>query len=486
MGIYVNGKKITDIYVEGRGIKFGYANGKLVFSKQSGWQAGASCTLTVSSAYNNSVAGSVILNRYDYYEGGLITDSYYEVASTTLSRAEEGVVDLDLGSDAVVLFGDRASNAEYSVPANGTIRLSASEFTHIYRLKKTTGTLELGRSKTVTSYYVEPIYNMQIYKASDIQLGVMPGWTIANNRTSRLSLKSNMVVDISSLVIPKEGTWPVYAVGESATEGTVSTLTCITTAHQVYKNSLMKCLGWITVSGGKITNVTNLALVTGAEGTKATSGSTLTVTNGYWTDTGGYKVYVPDFTYDFSDTITAAQDTTSTEEVAHVQDKQTGSYAVVFNPETSLSIEGPATVKLYGSIGWSWPGKKSVSSLMYQSSTTGTAWQSKNFTNKSSATWDGINLSAGQTMTKARMTGSVTDAPSASHTGTGHLYVYSTVAVQGTPQTRSIYVKVTRNTNNSNKATEVQTATGTSSPFVSYVYIGSLTVQRNASTGSIT
>lgn len=485
MSIYVNGKKITDIYVEGRGIKFGYANGKLVFSKQSGWQAGASCTLTVSSAYNNSVAGSVILNRYDYYEGGLITDSYYEVASTNLSRADEGVVDLDLGSDAVVVFGNRASNAAYAVPANGTIRLSASEFTNIYQLRKTNGTLELGRSKTVTSYYVEPIYNMQIYKASDIQLGVTPGWTIANNRASRLSLKSNMTVDINSLVIPKEGTWPVYAVGESATEGTVSTLTCATTAHQVYKNSLMKCLGWITVSGGKITNVTNLALVTGAEGTKSTSGGTLTVTNGYWTDTGGYKVYVPTFTYDFSDMITAAQDTTSTETVAHEQDKQTGTYTLIFNPTATLNIAGPATIKLYGSISYLGSGTKSISSLRYQVNTTGTTWQSKTFS-ASTATWKGITLSAGQIMTKAQMTGSVSNVGSSSKTGTGHLYVYSTVEVQGTEQTRSIYVKVTRNTNNSSKTTSVQTTTATSSPFVSYVYIGSLTVQRNGSTGSIT
>lgn len=485
MGIYVNGKKITDIYVEGRGIKFGYANGKLVFSKQSGWQAGASCTLTISSAYNNSIAGSVILNRYDYYEGGLITDSYYEVASTTLSRADEGVVDLDLGSDAVVLFGDRASNAAYSVPANGTIRLSASEFTHIYRLKKTTGTLELGRSKTVTSYYVEPIYNMQIYRASDIQLGVTPGWTIANNRASRLSLKSNMTVDISNLVIPKEGTWPVYAIGESATEGTVSNITCITTAHQLYKNSLMKCLGWITVSGGKITNVTNLSLVTGAEGTKSTSGGTLTVTNGYWTDTSGYKVYVPTFTYDFSDMITAAQDTTSTETVAHEQDKQTGAYTLMFGPTANLNITGPATIKLYGSISYSGGGTKAVNMLRYQASTTGTTWQSKSFS-KSPATWDDIELSAGQTMTKAQMTGTVQNIGSSSKTGTGHLYVYSTVDVQGTEQVRSIYVKVTRNTNNSSKTTSVQTTTATSSPFVSYVYIGSLTVQRNGSTGSIT
>lgn len=485
MSIYVNGKKITDIYVEGRGIKFGYANGKLVFSKQSGWQAGAPCTLTISSAYNNSIAGSVILNRYDYYEGGLITDSYYEVASTTLSRADEGVVDLDLGSDAVVVFGNRAANAAYAVPSNGTIRLSASEFTNIYQLRKTSGTLELGRSKTVTSYYVEPIYNMQIYKASDIQLGVTPGWTIANNRTSRLSLKSNMTVDISSLVIPKEGTWPVYAIGEAATEGTVSTLTCATTAHQVYKNSLIKCLGWITVSSGKITNVTNLALVTGAEGTKSTSGGTLTVTNGYWTDTGGYKVYVPTFTYDFSDMITAAQDTTSTETVAHVQDKQTGSTTLSFNPLADLNISGPATIKLYGSISYSGGGTKVIDTLRYQATPTGTNWQSKTFT-KAPATWDGIKINAGQTMTKAQMTGRVTNIGSSSKSGTGHLYVYSTVDVQGTEQVRSIYVKVTRNTNNSSKTTSVQTTTATSSPFVSYVYIGSLTVQRNGSTGSIT
>ena len=482
MSIYVNGKQIKDIYIQGKGIKFGYVNGHLVFSKQSGWQAGTSCTLTVSSAYSNSIAGSVILNRYDYYEGGIITDSYYEVASKTLSRPDEGVVDLDLGSNAVVVFGDRNANAQYAVPSSGTIRLSASEFFNLYQLRKTNGTLELGRSKTVTSYYVEPIYNMQAFKASDTALSVNAGWTIANNRTSRISLASTLTVELTNLSIPKEGTWPIFAVGASATEGTVSNLTCSVTAHSIYDSQLIRCLGWVTVSAGKITNVSSLATITGAEGGKSVSGTTLTVNNGYWTDTGGFKVYVPSFTYSFSDMVDAAKDKTEEQQVATELASITsasGSATAI----ASVGQAGPAKVKINGyASGGSPNSTKKIAQLAYTLSGNSN-WIYKTFSGVS-ANWE-INLASGQIMDQARAIGSISNSVSGQVFNT-RVTVYATVTVQGTTQTRAVYVKVTRNTNNSSKATSVQTTTGTSSPFVSYVYIGSLTVERNADTGSIT
>ena len=488
MAIYVNGKKISSIFVEGKSILFGYSNGKLVFSKKSGWQVGSPCTLTVSASYNNSIAGTITLNRYDYYENGVITDNYYEVASTSLSRATEGVVVLSLGEGTSILFGNASHSAEYYAPANGTFNLSASELSSMYRIKKQSGVLNLGTSKTVTSYYLEPIWNMSIVGSGSANITLNAGWAIAHNRTSRLALSSSNVYSAGSLSTPGDGTWPVYAYSNSGTEMSVAGLTCAVNAHQVYDSKNIRHVGWVTMSGGSISSVSSLASNTGADVSKTISGTTLSVAKGYATDTDGIRVEVPAFTYNFSDMIPPAQDSTEEVEAAHGKQTQDITYGMtaLLNPQESCSISGPTTIRLYGSLSGRTGGTGAISSLRYMLSGE-SSWRQKNFTgNNKTAKWNDISIASGQNVTQVMMTGSWSLSTSASNwSATGHIYAYQNVTTQGTPQSRPIYAKITRNQNNNQKTVTTQTSTGDSSPFVSYVFIGTINVPRNGSTGTI-
>lgn len=488
MAIYVNGKKINSIFVEGKSILFGYSNGKLVFSKKSGWQVGTPCTLTVTSAYNNSVAGTITLNRYDYYENGVITDNYYEPANVSLSRQTEGVVPFSIGENTAILFGNSSNSAAYLSPANGTFNLSASELASMYRIKKQSGILDLGTSKTITSYYLEPIWDMSIVANGSANLNVNAGWAIAHNRNARLALNALKTYSVGSLGTPGNGTWPVYAYSASGLEMAVAGVTCSVNAHQTYDSQNIRHIGWITISGGSIASVSSLASITGAGNSKTISGTTLNVSTGYAVDTDGIKVEVPAFTYNFSDMIPPAQD--STKEIEAARGKETQDVAVgmtaLLDPTESCSINGPTTIRLYGSVSGRTGGKGAISSLRYMLSGE-SMWRQKNFTDSGkTARWNDISINAGQQVTKIMMTASWTLSTSSSNwSATGKVYAYQNVTTEGIPQSRPIYAKITRNQNNNQKVVTTQTTTGTSSPFVSYVFIGTIEVPRNGQTGTI-
>lgn len=487
MAIYVNGKKITSIYVGGASIGLGYSNGKLVFTKKTGWQMGTSCTLTISSANNNSIAGTILLNRYDYYDSGAITENYYEVASVNVSRSSEGEVELNLGAGTSVVFGNAAHSAEYYAPSNGIFKLSASELSSMYRLKKQSGVLELGTSKTVTSYYMEPIWDMSIATSGAAAILLNSGWAIAHNRTSRLSMSTSNVYNLSTLNVPGEGTWPVYAYAPTATEATVSGLTCGVTAHQTYDSQNIRHLGWVTVASGSITNVSSLAQYTGAGLTKSISGTNLVIGAGYATDTDGMRVYVPAVTYSYADMIAPAQDTSEEITAVHESDKyETTGLTATPNPRTSCSIHGPASFRLYGSVSGTRSGTGVIDSLRYKINGEA-SWRQKNFSSGSRNRWDDLSISSGQEIVEVMAAShySLTQSSGTTWSATAHIYLYQTVTTEGIPQSRQIYVKVTRNQNNNSKTTATQTTTGDSSPYVSYVYIGTINVARNAQIGTI-
>ena len=139
MPIYVNGRKVKAIYSNGQSVGSVYAQGQLVFTKKQGWQQGQNLTLSVTSANNNSISGTVTFYRYDYYNGGTITETYYQVAGKELTRTTEGVVSLNLGAGTAIVYGDAVNNADYTVSASGTIVLSASELnssTNTYKCTK--------------------------------------------------------------------------------------------------------------------------------------------------------------------------------------------------------------------------------------------------------------------------------------------------------------------------------------------------------------
>jgi hypothetical protein len=139
MPIYSNGKKAKKIYAHGQAIKKGYSYNQLVYTTVQGWVLSGTVTINITSANNNTITGSVTLNRYDYYEGSQITENYYEVASISASRLNEGVMDLPLDPNASVYFGNSNISNPYSVPASGVIRLNASEISHLYCIKNPDG-----------------------------------------------------------------------------------------------------------------------------------------------------------------------------------------------------------------------------------------------------------------------------------------------------------------------------------------------------------
>lgn len=507
MAIYVNGKKIKSIYVGGESIGVGYSNGRIVFSKKQGWQLGPDTTINVTSANNNSISGTITLNRYDYYEGGAITDRYYQVAAKSLSRTTDGVVELNLGANTAVVFGNAASYADYPVNTTGTIRLSAAELNNMYRLRKLSGVLELGTTVNVTSKYLEPVQDMVISQLST-DLYMTAGWAIASNRVSRLKTNSAMTVTLSSLNVPKEGTWPVYAVASSGTEVTTESLTCSTSAHYTYDSANIRHVGWVTVASGAITNVISLATATGAAWSKSISGSTLTVSAGYATDTDGCKVYVPRFTYSFSDMITAAADKEVDEVLGNnveiVDDRTTnvkpvnGNYAFWASGSPHYN-EVATSNKRFKVVARKSNTQSYVDTYtVYYSRYQGTNYPDIN--NLKQVPYDMDHANGGTTNsiltfympTQSTIYNITVDWSGAKSNNGTHIVELSYRPVNteasttpGTTQTRTVYVKVTRNQNNSNKTTSTQTSTGNSSPYVSYIRVGTITVTRNSNTGTI-
>lgn len=499
MTVFINGRRIKEIFVRGRSIGTGYSSGEVIFSKKQGWQEGTPFTLTVNSANNNSISGFINFNRYDYYEGGVVTENYYEYVSSSFSRASEGVVSLALGADTLVVYGDSNNKVGYYTGTSGTIVLSASEVSRIFQLKATSGVLELGSSMTVTSQYLEPIWDMSLARLGT-SLYVNTGWAISSTRISRLALTNALTLTAADLGITTNGVFPVFAVGGVYTEATVSSVTSANTVHFINDTGNMRHLGWVTVSNGEIIAVESLAQATGSNVTKSISGANLNVTEGYGVDTDGVRVRIPAFTYNYQAIIDAAQSTTTEGDTVEVSEYDSGTStsttkttslsntgSLRLHTQTAVNIPSPCNVN----VRVTYSGYKYVPTGYHVEDSSGNIIASVNTSSKSAT----IPLTSG-TGTKVMFNYKLTSKDST----TGNYIVYPAnttlrwsystsyapvVVTPGTTQTAPIYAKVTRNQNDNNISVSVQTSTGDSSPYVSYILIGTLTVQANASTGTI-
>lgn len=510
MSVFYKGSKVSEIYVKGSRVASGYSKGSLVYSRKQGWELGTDLVITINSSNNNSVTGTITLNQYNYYEGGTITDSYYQVAARSLSRTTEGVATLSLGSGANIVFGDATNNALYPVTSSGTITLSASELNSIYRIRKSSGSYSLGSTMTVTSYYLEPVQDMGISQLSS-DLYLASGWAIANNRTSRIKTSSSITTSLSNLSTPGDGTWPVYAVAVSGTEVSTSFVTCSRTAHYEYDSKNIRHLGWVTVANGYITGVNSINSSTGSSLSKSISDTTLTVSAGYATDTDGCTVYVPGFTYSFSDMVTAAADTTTNETL--------GSKTTLIDTTASSSASHSAGTVLFWSTGSSYYDKiktttqrakitafkgsgassprvtaievnySKLEGATYSSSADypwSTVWTGSIAGNANTSSRPTFYIPKNSSVYNMRVTWEGSSGKGALRNYVMYQYVTQEASTTpGTAQTRTIYAKVTRTQTSSSKSVTSQTSTGDSTPYVSYVEIGTITVARNASTGSI-
>lgn len=497
MPVYINGTKVKGIYFEGRAATKAYSNGNLVFSaRTSGWVMGEDLTMTISAANNNSVAGTMVFNRFDYYEGANITQTYYQVSTRSLSRQNEGVVTLNIGVGSTITFANaNQENVEYTAEADGTITLSALELSYLYKIKSPT-ILNLGTTMSVTSNYLDFVQDMGITKLGT-SIHVPTGWAIANNRVSRMAVTTAFSVDYASLAIPGDGYWPVYAVANAGTEVTVSTITCATNAHEVYDSKNIRHLGWVTVSGGAIASVTPFYTATGVNQSNAVSGAMVSISPGYVTDTDGMRVYIPDtIRYDFTDMVTAAKDTTTTtkgSKVTLVDSTTTGSIGST-GVKTELAAgtmqlldsnkhgQAPGPCELHYRYRYTLQTNSKYD--LYSGTLLTDLYKTDTTTSTSTRTMDipsGITIYNIKASYKAT---SFTGKKSWTKYAEVYYYPITTTTTQGTAQTRTLYAKIVRNQNNNTITVTTQTTTGDSTPFVSYAKLGTITVARNASTGT--
>lgn len=497
MPAYINGTKVKGMYFEGKAVTKAYSNGNLVFSTStSGWVMGEDLTITVKSNDNNSITGTIVLNRFDYYEGADITQTYYQVSTRSLSRTVDGVVTLTLAPGATITFnGPTQTGVEYETTSDGKITLSANELYYLYQIKSPT-ILNLGTALTVTSYYLLTVQDMAISKLGT-NLNVATGWAIANNRASRMAVTTGFSMDPVSLAIPGDGYWPVYAIANAGTEVTVTTITCATNAHRDYDGKNIRHLGWVTVSGGAISSVTPIYTATGSGLSNAVSGTTVSISPGYAVDTDGMRVYIPQSTlYTFDDMVAAAKDTTTTtkgKKVSLVDSETTGSIG-----STGVKTElGAGTVQLLDSnkhgqapgpcelhYRYRYTLQTNSKYDLYSGTLLSDLYKTDTTTSTSERTMD---IPAGVTIYNIRASVKATSfTGKKSWTKYAKVYYYpiTTTTTQGKTQTRTLYAKVVRNQNDSNITVTTQTTTGDSTPFISYVKLGTITVARNASTGT--
>lgn len=508
MTVFSNGSGISEIYVNGHKISSAYAYGAQVYSTQAGWQEAGTMTLTITAANNNSVSGTITYKVYENVRGTTVIDRYYERDTISLNRLDEGCVTLDFGENAVFYLGDENTSVEYFFPTSGTITMSATELARVYRFKKHNAVLDLGSAKTVTSNYIFHTQGMGItYSGNNLTLPT--GWTIAQtNRACRIANKITSTYTLDVLNVPADGTWPVYAVATAAgtpTEKTVKTLTAAPNAYQTYDQ--VRLLGLITVYGGAITNFQNVRQInvpTSETIGKSTSGSTLNITAGYGTDADGMVVYVPSGTYGFSSMITAAADST-------IQNK---GEKVTVQSYSSSQKYGQAGVKTTLASGTSRmtipsPGIPLPAEVHYLLNEKGAGQSHGNYTltisnqsitdNTSLITWREYTW-AQQSDSGKYLTAITRPIGGVSFTGVKtietnrgcYYYPITFTTVAGTTQTKRLWANVSRDQDTGVSSfkgiTEFDDESYVPSfntPYQSYVFIGTLTVARNANTGSI-
>ena len=508
MTVFSNGSGISEIYVNGHKISSAYAYGAQVYSTQAGWQEAGTMTLTITAANNNSVSGTITYKVYENVRGTTVIDRYYERDTISLSRLDEGCVTLDFGENAVFYLGDENTSVEYFFPTSGTITMSATELARVYRFKKHNAVLDLGSAKTVTSNYIFHTQGMGItYSGNNLTLPT--GWTIAQtNRACRIANKITSTYTLGVLNVPADGTWPVYAVATVAgtpTEKTVETLTAAPNAYQTYDQ--VRLLGLITVYGGAITNFQNVRQInvpTSETIGKSTSGSTLNITAGYGTDADGMVVYVPSGTYDFSSMITAAADTTVQNKGDRVtvqsyssSDKigEVGVKSTIFGGTISMTIPSPGiplpaevhyllNEKGAGQVHGSYT--LTMSNQIITDDTSLITWRESTWAQQSDS---GKYLTA---ITRPVDMVSFYGVKTIEYNRGCYYYPIIFTNVAGTTQTKRVWVSVSRDQDTGvsslggiTKFDDESYSSSFNTPYQSYVFIGTLTVARNANTGSI-
>lgn len=514
MTTHINGKQAIEMYVNGRSVGEAYSYGHLVFSRAGdGWRQGPSTTMTITSNNGTSVSGTIELLRFDYYQNGAITDRYYQVGSKNISSNEHGVVELNLGTNAAVVYGSLGASWDYPTPSTGVITIAADELRRLFRLRGINRVLDLGSTFNVVSYYLEPVWDMAPTMSGTADIVCATGWSVCHNRTSRISVASSLTTNVSVLSLPAAtGTFPIFMVAQSAPETSAVSLTCAQSAHQVYDTQCLRTIGFITVNNSVITSVTPVSdtqYTAGYPVTKSISGAILSIGEGWATDTDGIKVLVPAATYDFSDMVAAAADhTTDWENVPNsYANSGTGywssgsSSGTAWATASNLGKYGPCKVRLTATA--LYPGfsaqdggqpKIYILQALYTLSSNPQRYlvgvssgEVKNaIAGEKSITSPEITIPSGEALNSVRGSMQIMNmSVQFPAQWWSSIIAEAQQEVEGTTQTRLVYAQVTRSSTSSGKSCVITPNAGDSSTYTSYIYLGTITVTRNSSTGTI-
>ena len=515
MPVYSYGRKIGEIYVDGVSIGKGYSGGRLVFQK-GGWAQDADFTMTVTAAAGASINGTVTFNTFVNKESGNIVDRYYKVASTNLYNDAVGVVYLMLSANSAISF--QGNEEVFYTSSSGTFKLSYSELKNLHTIKSIAERNPVVVPASCTSYYIEPNWDLSVTQQNTSTIYLNPGWTIAVNRTSRMAISGGITKTLSELGISGTGKFPVYGVAASAVEGTISNLTSSIDAHNTYDDQLLKHLAWITVQDGVVTSIESLHQNTGAQFGRSLNGNILSVVAGWGTDTDGIRVQIPGFNYDIQWMINAANDSQQpgTRSLIHttncheeygvfVIDKLVNktNYYVASNLwqytiSLDSNISGPGTIEAFV-LTYSYDGVQSTSSwsvvntedVAIGTNIPGSDIMQGQYYRRQMQAW---SVPSGQLVDTVRWyaqlrsdsTGYYVYKGSGSCGIGNYVYYTPTIVVPGSTQVLTLYACVTRNADNGSMSVTQQGTSGDSSPFISYVYIGTITVQRNTNYGVLT
>lgn len=293
MAIYSKGKKVKSIYVKGKPVNKVFVRGKATYENYP--QLLGSMRLDITSNNNNSVSGYMTFAKYLDFDKELNMEVIrYETALKELENFE-GVVNLAFPEDCIILVnGLRMSTANKKAVISGQELNGLNGFI--------TTNQSWPDSLETTSDYIQPIYGLQLGTAVGF-LTVTNGYCIAsNNRDSRLNLSMQGSYNLSSIGVTSDGTYPVYAVATSTgIENQITIISCNTMTVQA--SPLFRHIGWLTKTGNNTSVVSLGTPISGSNFSKSATSPNIVVSGGWGTDTAGYQVKVSSSSTSFSSDI---------------------------------------------------------------------------------------------------------------------------------------------------------------------------------------
>lgn len=498
MAIYSKGKKVKSIYVKGKPVNKVFVRGKATYENYP--QLLGSMRLDITSNNSNSVSGYMTFAKYLDFDKELNMEVIrYETALKELENFE-GVVNLTFPEDCIILVnGLRMSTANKKAVISGQELNGLNGFI--------TTNQSWPDSLETTSDYIQPIYGLQLGTAVGF-LTVTNGYCIAsNNRDSRLNLSMQGSYNLSSIGVTSDGTYPVYAVATSTgIENQITIISCNTMTIQA--SPLFRHIGWLTKSGNNTSVVSLGTPISGSQFSKSATSPNIVVSGGWGTDTTGYQIMVASSSTDCSTYINEAKKANDvlahTKSYSYKMGNNTSSYGHSFESRSSsiddLILLGPCEYKMTTT--WTsipkYTSGYAIRMGIYVFNTSLNMvlreekdWES-DYTRYSSvgsktikgslASLEGISLAYTTVATKEAATTSINTLTYAASLNIYRIEYYN--------QTLKLYRKITRDKDSHGYREDpvflsTSEATPQSTPYVSYVLIGTVTAQAKTGTLSI-